>query len=150
MALYLVDTNVLLRFVNVEAELYETIYNALDVLVERQNEVAIVPQNLYEFWAVATRPPSANGFGWSVQRTRAQLDTLRQRFKLLNDTPDLFSTWLELVTRFEVKGKQVHDACLVAAMQTHSVKNLLTLNIKDFERYSEIELIHPEEISNEP
>ena len=127
MARYLVDTNILLRFVNVEAALYETVYNALDILIERRDEIVVVPQNFYEFWAVATRPTSSNGLGWSVQRTRAQLDTLRQRFTLLPDTPDLLTNWLELVTQHDVKGKQVHDARLVAAMQTYNVDSLLTL-----------------------
>ncbi len=103
----------------------------------------VVPQNFYEFWSVVTRPSSSNGFGWDVSRAEQAVEMLRSRFALLNDAPDLLENWLELVTRYDVKGKQVHDARLVAAMQAHKIKNLLTLNIKDFERYSEIEAVHP-------
>jgi hypothetical protein len=34
-----------------------------------------------------------------------------------------------------VIGVQVHDACLVAAMNVHSIGNLLTFNTADFVRY---------------
>lgn len=52
---------------------------------------------------------------------------------------------VELVTVQGVKGKQVHDARLVAAMQTHSLGHLLTLNVKDFERYP-VTPVHPDDV----
>ncbi len=146
MAVYLMDTNVLLRFVNTEAGEHERVDRALDTFLERQDDVVLVPQVLYEFWAVATRPVQNNGLGWSVARTREEFGSLRQRFKLLPDSPALFDTWLELVTTHDVKGKQVHDARLVAAMQTHDLTNLLTLNVKDFERYP-VTPVHPNNVS---
>ena len=107
MAVYLADTNVLLRFVNAEADQHGRVYAALDILLERQDEVVLVPQVLYEFWAVATRPVQNNGLGWDVAKARGEFGSLRRRFELLPDSPLLFDTWLELVTRFDVKGKQV-------------------------------------------
>lgn len=145
MAVYLMDTNILLRFANTEAEEHGRVDRALDTLLERQDDVVLVPQVLYEFWAVATRPVQNNGLGWSVAKTRDEFGPLRQRFDLLSDAPELFDTWLELVTSHDVKGKQVHDARLVAVMQTHKLNRLLTLNVKEFERYP----VHPDDV-NEP
>jgi hypothetical protein len=48
-----------------------------------------------------------------------------------------------LVANYDVKGKQVHDARLVAGMLRHNVSHLLTFNAKDFSRYSEISVIEP-------
>ncbi len=142
----LLDTNICLRLANINAPQYPLISEATKALLNQGNELAIVPQNLYELWAVATRLTSSNGLGWSTRRTEEAVELLRSSFILLNDTPDLLAHWLELVARFDVKGKQVHDARLVAAMQTHNIENLLTLNIKDFERYSDVKPVHPEEV----
>lgn len=43
--------------------------------------------------------------------------------------------WLRLVEEHEVKGKQVHDANIVAVMLSHGVTRLGTRNAADFERY---------------
>lgn len=44
-------------------------------------------------------------------------------------------------------GKAVHDARIVAAMRSHSITNVLTFNIADFRRYSDIiHAVVPEEI----
>ena len=142
---YLADTNILLRFVDTEAKEHELVKNAVTSSLGRGDSVVLVPQTLYEFWATSTRPLSVNGFGWDTARARQEVEGLLENFELLSDSPDLFGTRLELVTQHGVKGKQVHDARLVAAMQTHSVENLLTLNIK-FERYSEIEAVHPSSV----
>ena len=80
-----------------------------------------------------------------MERVQGEVDVLTARFTLLPDTQEVIENWLELVTQHDVKGKQVHDARLVAAMQTYNVDSLLTLNIK-FERYSEIEAVHPSSV----
>jgi predicted nucleic acid-binding protein len=42
-----------------------------------------------------------------------------------------------------VKGKQVHDARLVAMMEAHGITHILTLNGADFARYPGIVVIDP-------
>jgi hypothetical protein len=41
---------------------------------------------------------------------------------------------------------QVHDARLVAAMLAHGVPQILTLNPRDFQRYTEITVLHPADV----
>lgn len=148
MPAYLLDTNILLRSVDDSSEHFEIVLGAVRALLAQGEAPFIVPQNIYEFWAVATRPKSANGLGWDKERVRQEVDTLTKRFTLLPDLPVVFTNWLELVTKHEVKGKQVHDTRLVAAMQAHGIERLLTLNVRDFKRYSEITATHPEELSH--
>lgn len=54
--------------------------------------------------------------------------------------------WRRLVVEHSVTGVQVHDARLVAAMLVHGVRQLLTLNIQDFARYSGITAVHPRDV----
>lgn len=44
-------------------------------------------------------------------------------------------------------GKKVHDARLVAAMITHQITHLLTFNIDDFKRFSEIVVVDPRSVT---
>ena len=41
-----------------------------------------------------------------------------------------------------VRGKQIHDANIVAVMQEHGIKRLLTHNLDDFKRYAKIEIMN--------
>ncbi len=143
---YLLDTNILLRSADDHSVYFELALGAVRTLLAQGEALFIVPQNIYEFWAVATRPTSANGLGWNSERCRREVTAVTQSFTLLHDAPSVFTNWLELVTTHDVKGKQVHDARLVAAMQTHDLTNLLTLNVKDFERYP-VTPVHPDAVS---
>ncbi len=147
MAAYLADTNILLRFVDTKTAEHQRVAQALQQLLERGDAVYLAPQVVYEFWAVATRPVSVNGFGWDLARVRKEIEALTSDYALLPDTPEVYEAWLELVTRYRVAGKQVHDARLVAAMRAHGLERLLTLNTKDFERYAEAQAFHPDEVN---
>ena len=45
-----------------------------------------------------------------------------------------------------VSGQKVHDARLVAAMNVHDVKTILTFDVDDFSRYRFIRVLHPEDV----
>jgi len=47
--------------------------------------------------------------------------------------------------KYEVKGVQVHDARLAAAMNIHGITKLLTMNTRDFQRFPGIEALQPGE-----
>jgi predicted nucleic acid-binding protein len=41
---------------------------------------------------------------------------------------------------------QVHDARLAASMYVHGVSQLLTVNVRDFQRFKGLRAIHPDEV----
>jgi len=64
----LLDTNLLTRMTRSHEPQADTARAAIQTLLERGELLVLVPQNLYEFWVVATRPPGApptgsNGLG---------------------------------------------------------------------------------------
>jgi len=63
---------------------------------------------------------------------------------LLEDVPEVHQLWRDLVERYDVKGKQVHDANHVAAMLAHDIDEVLTLDERDFRRYHEIRIRLPQ------
>jgi hypothetical protein len=98
-----------------------------------------------EFWAAATRPVEVNGYGWSAKDAEAKITDLLRQFPLLPETPAVFTEWLRLVSQHGILGKQVHDARLVALLNTHGAPHLLTFNMGDFQRY-EIVVVTPEQM----
>jgi predicted nucleic acid-binding protein len=143
MASYLIDTNLLLRLADPEALQHSVATLALARLLGRGDEVYLTPQNLIEFWAVATRPVGANGFGWNRERTAQEVTDFQGRFPMLPDSAEIFPRWLELVTRLPVHGKRVHDARLAAVLEAHAIDHLITFNTTDFTVFPSLSLIDP-------
>ena len=143
MATYLADTNLLLRLADPASSQHPIATAALGRLFRQGDEVFLTPQNLIEFWAVATRPIEGNGFGWNSERTAQEVAELQKRFPLLPDSPEIFPRWLELVKQLPVHGKRVHDARLVAVLQAHAVGHLITFNLSDFASFPGLLLISP-------
>lgn len=144
---YLVDINVLLRSVDLSHPMNPDAINAIRTLRNRGEQFHIVPQNLIEFWNVYTRPTERNGLGRSVAETQAEVNRLKVFFPLLLDTEAIYQEWERLVIAYGIRGINVHDARLVAAMLVHGLTHILTFNITDFARYSEITAVNPTAIS---
>jgi predicted nucleic acid-binding protein len=133
----LLDTNVLTRITRSRDTQSAVARAAIGVLQERAERLIIVPQNLFEFWAVATRPPGApptgrNGLGMSTSQAGHWLRFFRRRFVLLSDRDELSDLWQTLVEDHGVTGFRAHDVRLVAAMQSYDVSRLLTFNVAHF------------------
>src|SRR2546423_6869853 len=119
----LLDTNVLGRMTDSTDPQCAVTRRAVHTLLARRERLIIVPQNLYEFWAVATRksgrpPEGQNGLGMTCERAGQWLNFFQRRFTVLLDHEELFASWQSLVKTHAIKGSKAHDARLVAAMQT--------------------------------
>ncbi len=145
---YLLDTNILLRLIDKTSSQHTMVLKALLQVTMKNDSAYIVMQSITELWAVATRPIEANGLGYSTTRVRTEIDGLLERFDLLPENPLIFELWLEMVTTHNVQGKPTHDTRLVAAMMTHGIEKILTINTTDFKRFTEIQAVHPLEIIN--
>jgi len=143
---YLVDSNVLLRLVYRLDTMHLETENAYVVLREQRQTLCIVPQNLIEFWAVATRPASVNGLGLTIVEAVHESSLLKSLFTLKPDIPEIYTILERLVVNYTVVGKQAHDTRLVAAMIAHQISHLLTFNTADFKRFDEITAVDPRTI----
>jgi predicted nucleic acid-binding protein len=66
----------------------------------------------------------------------------------LPDTNRVYEYWRLLILQNSIRGLQVHDDKLAAAMLAHGVPNILTFNTADFARYTGIEAVHPSDIKS--
>lgn len=94
-------------------------------------------QVLLEFIAARTRPqtftqPSA------PEEVIERVHYLEERFNVADDTAAVTAQLVKLMGDFQMGGKQVHDANIVATMLAYGIPSLLTHNVKDFERFGEV------------
>jgi predicted nucleic acid-binding protein len=139
--IYLVDTNVLLRFADRTHPLHSCVRAAVRTLRAEGHRLQATPQNYVEFWNVATRPADKNGLGLEPAAADRLLRLVERLFPMLPDVPAVYLQWHQLVVIFGVSGVQVHDARLVAAMRVHGVSHILTFNVADFVRYATLGIV---------
>jgi predicted nucleic acid-binding protein len=89
-----------------------------------------------------------NGYGLSPQETDRLAKFFEEKLRLLPDSVAVHEEWRKLLVTHNVSGVQVHDARLVSAMRVHGVKRILTFNDRDFARYTDIEAVHPRNVSH--
>jgi len=139
----LIDTNILLRIVQNDHPMNEAAVQSVKIPFERGETLYIAPQNLIEFWVVATRPIAVNGLGLSIAQGLEEIEEIKNTFTLLFDTEDIFLIWENLIASYKIIGKLAHDTRLVAIMIANNLTDLLTFNASDFKKYTEINTFTP-------
>ena len=142
----LVDTNLLTRTLQPNHPLYVQSKEAMRALRLNGDILAVVPQVIYEFWVVCTRPAAQNGLGLTITQCHLELDNVLSLFVLFQDNATLFPEWRRLVMSHQTAGKMAHDTRLVAAMHVHGITRLLTFNSSDFQRYRSITVLSPQAV----
>lgn len=92
-------------------------------------------QVLREFLAAVTRPGFVDPPATPTELARL-IRIFEDRFHVVEDDDEVTALLLELLQNPGAKGKQVHDANIVATMRRHSIPYLLTNNAADFNRYA--------------
>jgi predicted nucleic acid-binding protein len=146
----LLDTNILSRIVETGHLQHRAALDATDLLGRQKHDLVLVPQILYEFWAVCTRPLTANGLGRTVAEAESELAHFKSFFTILDESPLTLAEWEQRVVSLQIIGKNAHDTHLVAAMACHGISHLLSFNDQDFRRYSDITVITPDAVLNPP
>lgn len=143
---YLLDTNILLRLSLPGGPYDEVVVSAVGRLVAEGATLFYTLQNAAEFWNVCTRPRERNGLGLTLGETDRRLHLIEQQFQFLPETEATYAQWRRIVVECGVSGVQVHDARLAAVMNLNHVSHVLTLNPRDFERFTGLTPVHPHDL----
>jgi predicted nucleic acid-binding protein len=143
---YLVDSNVLVRLFHIASPQHPEAVGALQKLRIAKARLCLVPQNIYEFWTVSSRPINVNGLGFPFARVQKEVADLKTTFDLLDETSTFFHEWEKLMNFHAIVGKNAHDTRLVAAMIVHGITHLLTFNTQDFQRFTNVTVLAPADV----
>jgi predicted nucleic acid-binding protein len=144
---WLVDTNILLRFVQPDDRDYDLVQNVVRRLWTGGADMFYTSQNLAEFWNTCTRPAAHNGYGLSITETDERARLVERQFVLVaEDHAAVHDEWRRLVVAHYVSGVQVYDARLAAIMRVAGIPTIITFNTRDLRRYPGITAVHPSEV----
>jgi predicted nucleic acid-binding protein len=93
-----------------------------------------------------TRPSVRNGLGLTVDEAEGEVRAIERGMTLLPDNAAVYREWRKIIFQYSVSGVQVHDARLAAAMYVHGVAHILTFNVADFNRFSGLAPVHPNQL----
>ena len=138
-----VDTNILVFATDANSPFGSAAETELEQWRQQGTRLYISVQVLREYMAVTTRPALNQTTPPDYPAILGNIVTFRSSFQVLEATRFVSEKLGELVQRFAVKGRQVHDASIAATMITHGVQHLLTHNGRDFTRFAPLTAVHP-------
>jgi hypothetical protein len=80
---YLLDSNILLRWVKPDHNDYPLVVSAIEAILRRDGELCYTSQNVGEFWNTCTRPIDRNGYALSPQETDRRAKFFEEKLRLL-------------------------------------------------------------------
>lgn len=136
-----VDTNVLLASADGSRGAHEDSLRFLEKAVSGEYRLFTCGQVFREYLVVSTRPVDENGMGLSPDESYENIQTFRKMIQTLDESSDTITELITLMKKYDLKGKRIHDANLVAVMRTYGLNHLKTWNPKDFRSFPELVLV---------
>jgi predicted nucleic acid-binding protein len=131
----MLDTNVLLAATDESRAEHPDALKVLNDWAAGPTDLCTSGQVLREYLSVATRSPKHNGLGVNLPDALGNVRAIRGRTTLLAEDSKVADRLLGLLADVECRGKQVHDANLVATMLVHGIGTVVTMNLEDFARF---------------
>ncbi len=136
-----IDTNVFVYSRFLHAPDHEVARERLGRALAGHEPLRISRQVIREYLSVVTRPqtwPVAIALEDAIDDDGRPIAS----FPILKDGPAVTRSLMELCREVPTRGRQIHDANIVATMLAHGESRLLTFNPSDFLRYGDrVELV---------
>lgn len=130
------DTNVLLTATTPARALHQAALSILNDWPGRGLQLCTSGQVVREYLVVATRPPEVNGLGLSTDDALFNASSFSRRVRLVAEGEATLRRLERIVRDHDCRGRQVHDAHIVATALAHGVSRLVTENTGDFRRFN--------------
>ena len=143
---FFLDTNVLLSATDKSRSSHPAALSLFEYVSQGGGHLVWSGQVIREYLVVATRPLSVNGLGLDPSAASHNVERLSKRLTLLEEGTDVSNRLRRLVERFELKGKRIHDANVVATMLAAGVTKLVTDDSSDYRVFDGVETFHPSEV----
>lgn len=136
----ILDTNVLIYAINSDSVHHDKTRKALDSLQNKHFRFCVTEQIIRETLVVATQSRFLS-HPLNPLEAKKLATQLLYKFVFLPSNNYSRLCLLELISQYKITGRLIHDANIIAVMQSHGVKHLFTYNIKDFSHFRGISLI---------
>ncbi len=130
-----IDTNILLRALMPALTHHQRAEALLQRLWTAGDELWISRQVIREYLVQAAHPSTFIP-PLTVQEVSRQVAAILALFSVADDTAEVTARLLGLLAEYPTRGKQIHDANIVATMLVYGIETLATLNTGDMERFA--------------
>jgi predicted nucleic acid-binding protein len=142
---FFLDTNILVHYSlkDYDPVKYKQCFKLINDLLDGDYDVFLSTQVLREFFAVVTNPRYIKN-PLSIENANDQIQIFHTDFDILPVDYTIITKLIKLTEKYQITGQDVHDTAIVATMIQNNVKNVVTYNRKDFEKFKEIKVIIPD------
>ena len=131
----MLDTNVLLAATDEGRAEHHDALTIFNEWAAGDTTLCTSGQILREYLAVATRPAEHKGLGLRPADAVSNVRAIQERTAFLAEDARVADRLQGLLADVECRGKQVHDANVIATMLAHGVGTVVTMNVEDFARF---------------
>lgn len=134
------DTNILVYLANEDSPYHPKILSKFMEVLSK-SELFISRQVLREYAVVMSRSDTIEK-PLSSEEISSDIEKWQNLFNVADETEEVTKTLRDLIEEYQLKGKIIHGANIVATMVVNSVRILFTLNTADFKRFQEVEILN--------
>jgi predicted nucleic acid-binding protein len=132
------DTNILVYLSDTGAEFHATVKEIFKDITEKY-EIWISRQILREYAVVVSRKEDVEK-PLKPQEITNDIAKWEISFRVIDETQEITENLKNLILKYNLKGKRIHDANIVASMMEYSIPLLFTFNVRDFQVFEEVQL----------
>ncbi|GAB1422304.1 type II toxin-antitoxin system VapC family toxin [Anaerolineales bacterium] len=139
------DTNIVLRAFHDDFAEHASVRALLDLYIASDAQIFISRQVIREYLVQVTHPRTFVE-PLSIESLSKHLHQITRICIVLDETERVTAHLMKLIGAYPTRGKQIHDANLVATMLAYEIDTLLTLNVADLKRFGDkIKIVSLEE-----
>jgi len=131
----LFDTNLLFYAIDEESKYFNSVQKLLN---DDSIKFFTTSKNISEFLSVVTRMPNAS---ISIKEALLITEEFQSNFTILYPTENSYLIFMELLRKYSPQGLKIHDYEIISIALSNNIKNIATVNKKDFAGIEEIELV---------
>ena len=131
----LVDTNILIYAIDKKSKFFT---RSQEIITNPAYSLFTTSKNLSEFLSVVKRHPKSS---ISTAEAVKILKSFQDYFQVLYPSQVSYNRFISLLEKYKPTGIKVHDYEIVSIALANNVKQIATLNKKDFGSIKEIDLV---------
>ena len=131
-----VDTNILVYLANSSSPFHKDVLKSFQQL-SNSHQLFISGQVLREYAVIMTHPKIVE-HPLTPDEVVEDIRKWKRILSVVDETELVNETLLMLLKKYQLKGKRIHDANIVATMLTYSISSLFTMDKSDFKKFDEI------------
>lgn len=131
----LFDTNLLLYAIDEDSKYFVSVQELLN---DASLKLYTTSKNISEFLSVVTRIPNTK---ITIKEALHIVEEFTSIFTILYPTEKSYLIFLDLLKKYSPHGLKIHDYEIISIALSNKIKNIATLNKKDFAGIEEVELI---------